>query len=60
MKYAGMAFQILAALGAAFFIGYKADQYFDSLPIFLILCPVIMLFYLFYKLIQETKSDQEK
>jgi F0F1-type ATP synthase assembly protein I len=56
-KYAGMAFQILATLGVAFFIGYKLDEYFAlSFPIFLISLPVIALIGFLYQVVRDTNK----
>lgn len=59
MKYAGMAFQMLATLGVAFFIGYKLDGYLElSYPIFLLLLPLIAMGALFYQIIKDTNSKK--
>ncbi len=54
-----MAFQILATLGVAFFIGYKLDQYFElSFPIFLLLLPLIALGSFLYQVIRDTNKKK--
>jgi hypothetical protein len=54
-KYVGMAFQILATLGVAFFIGYKIDVYFElSFPIFLLSLPLVALVGFLYQVIRDT------
>lgn len=59
MKYASMAFQMIATLGVAFFIGYKLDEYFNSKPIFLLLLPLIALSGLFYQILKDTNNKNE-
>lgn len=60
MKYAGMAFQLFAALGVAFFIGYKVDEYFNlSFPIFLLSLPLIALIGIFYQVLKDTNKKNE-
>lgn len=59
MKYAGMAFQMLATLGVAFFIGYKLDEYFGlSFPVFLLSLPLIALIGLFYQILKDTNNKK--
>ena len=59
MKYAGMAFQMLATLGVAFFIGYKLDHYFElSFPVFLLLLPLLALGGLFYQILKDTNKKK--
>ena len=57
--YAGMAFQIFATLGVAFFIGYKLDKYLKlSFPIFLLLMPLIAIFGVLYKVLRDTNKKK--
>lgn len=59
MKYAGLAFQMLATLGVAFFIGLKIDQYFNlSFPIFLLSLPLVALVGLFYQILKDTNQKK--
>ncbi len=59
LKYAGMAFQMLATLGVAFFIGYKLDKYFElSFPAFLLLLPLLGLGGLFYQILHDTNKKK--
>ena len=59
MKYAGMAFQIFATLGVAFFIGYKLDAYLGlSFPIFLLSLPLLAMGGVFYQVIKDTNKKK--
>jgi len=54
-----MAFQIIATLGVAFFIGYKIDAYFElSFPIFLLSLPVVALIGFLNQVIRDTNSKK--
>lgn len=58
-KYAGMAFQILAALGVAFFIGYHIDKFIGwRYPVFLLLMPLIALAGVFYQVLRDTSNNE--
>jgi len=58
-KYVGMAFQIVATLGVAFFIGYKIDAYFElSFPIFLLSLPIVALIGFLNQVIRDTNSKK--
>ena len=58
MKYAGMAFQMIATLGVAFFIGYKLDEYLGSKPICLLLLPLLALGGVFYQILKDTNNKK--
>ena len=59
MKYAGLAFQIFATLGVAFFIGYKLDVFIGlSFPIFLLLLPLIAIGGVFYQILKDTNKKK--
>lgn len=65
MRYAGLSAQILASLGVAVFVGYKADGWIKTpFPIFIWSLPLVVLLVLFYQLIKQTskqkKGDAEK
>ena len=54
MKYAGMATTWLATLGAAVFIGYKADQWLDwKFPVFTITLPLVAIISLLCQIIKD-------
>ena len=59
MKYAGLAFQLFATLGVAFFIGYKLDKYLElSFPIFLLLLPIVAMIGIFYQILKDTNKKK--
>ena len=54
MKYADMATTWLATLGAAVFIGYKADQWLDwKFPVFTITLPLVAIISLLWQIIKD-------
>ncbi len=56
-KYTGVAFQMMAIIGAFAFIGYKIDQYYDHKPqwVTAIAC-VIGVCFSIYQTIRQLKS----
>lgn len=57
MQYAGLATQLLVALGIAVFVGLKADQWFQlSFPLCAWLLPLLTLSAIFYKIIKDTSK----
>jgi F0F1-type ATP synthase assembly protein I len=60
MRYAGLASQLLAAIGIGVFLGMKADGWLHTAPLFSALLPLLILVALFYKIYRETshKSDE--
>ncbi|MCC7030835.1 MAG: hypothetical protein IT257_11050 [Chitinophagaceae bacterium] len=60
-KYIGLATQILATLGVAFFIGYQVDRVLGlRIPVGLILLPLLMLIALLWKIMKDTSTKQKK
>ncbi len=60
LQYIGLATQILATLGVAFFIGYRIDRYFNlSAPIAMISLPVVALFGLLWKIVKDTSKPKK-
>ena len=60
MQYAGLATQLLAALGLAVFIGYKGDEWLHlRLPLLVWLLPFVVLCLLIFKLIKETSKKKQ-
>ncbi len=60
-KYIGLATQILATLGVAFFIGYQVDRTLGlRIPVGLILLPLLMLIALLWKIMKDTSTKQKK
>ncbi|MEO8406568.1 MAG: AtpZ/AtpI family protein [Chitinophagaceae bacterium] len=61
LRYAGLATQLLVAIGIAVFIGIKADGWLHSSPLLSSVLPLLVLIGIFYKLIRETgnkKNDE--
>lgn len=59
MRYAGLGAQLFAALGAAVFIGYKADRWLQTrFPLLVWLAPLLVLATLLYKLIRDTNKRE--
>lgn len=57
MQYAGLATQLLVALGIAVFIGLKADHWFHlSFPLCAWLLPLLTLSAIFYKILKDTSK----
>jgi Mn2+/Fe2+ NRAMP family transporter len=60
MKYAGLATQIFVSLAIAAFIGYRADKWLKlSVPVLVVILPLLVLFVLFYKLFKETSKKKD-
>jgi F0F1-type ATP synthase assembly protein I len=61
MRYAGLSAQLLVAIGMAVFIGYKADHWLNSFPLFTSALPLLVLVAIFYKLVRDTsgKNNQD-
>jgi F0F1-type ATP synthase assembly protein I len=63
LRYAGLGTQLLVAIGIAVFVGFKADQWLHTSPLFSSILPLLVLTGIFYKLIRETrnkKNDETK
>jgi F0F1-type ATP synthase assembly protein I len=61
LRYAGLATQMLAAIGVAVFLGIKADEWLGTSPLVTAVLPLLVLFGIFYKLIRQTgKKDNER
>lgn len=64
MRYAGMATQMLVAIGLSVFIGLKIDHWLKlSIPLLAWLLPLLALCAIFYKISRETsmrKNDKRK
>jgi branched-subunit amino acid permease len=60
MKYAGLATQIFASLAIAAFLGYQADKFLKlSVPVLVVILPLLVLFVIFYKLFKETSKNKD-
>jgi len=60
IRYAGLGTQMLVAIGIAVFAGLKADQWLHSSPLFSCALPLLVLFALFYKILRQTGSKNNK
>ena len=59
-KYIGLATQLLATLGVAFFIGYWIDQFFGlKVPVAMIILPLLALFGLLWKIVKDTSNTKK-
>jgi F0F1-type ATP synthase assembly protein I len=52
-KYIGLAFQIMASLSFAVYIGFKLDAYLKCSPIFIIAFALLTLASIFYKIFKD-------
>jgi branched-subunit amino acid permease len=60
MKYAGLATQIFVSLTIAAFLGYQADKFLKlSVPVLVVILPLLVLFVIFYKLFKETSKNKD-
>jgi branched-subunit amino acid permease len=60
MKYAGLATQIFVSLAIAAFLGYQADKFLKlSVPVLVVILPLLVLFVIFYKLFKETSKNKD-
>lgn len=60
-KYIGLATQLLAALGVAFFIGYKADAYIGwKFPVLMLLLPILVFIVLVWHIVKDTSKKGKK
>lgn len=59
MQYAGLASQLMAALGLGVFIGYKLDRALAfSFPVFIWLLPLVFLMGMFVKIFKDTSGKK--
>lgn len=57
LKYAGLATQLLATLGVAFFVGIKLDAWIGwTIPLFVLLLPLLGLAGIFWQVYKDTNS----
>lgn len=57
MRYASMGLQFLVSIGIGVFIGLKADELLHlSIPLFVWLLPLLVIFGLVYKMFRETSK----
>ncbi len=54
LRYAGLGTQMMLAISIAVFIGLKADNWLNSLPLFACILPLLTLGAIFYKLMRQT------
>jgi F0F1-type ATP synthase assembly protein I len=60
MRYAGLSTQLLVAIGMAVFIGYKADHWLKTFPLFTSALPLLVLVAIFYKLVRDTSGNNQQ
>lgn len=59
-KYIGLATQLLATLGVAFFIGYQVDHFFHwKYPVLLIILPLAVLILTLWKIVKDTSNTNK-
>ena len=59
LRYAGLAFQMMATLGLGVFVGYKIDQRIGwRFPVFLIIFSLIALAILLWQIIKDTRRHE--
>ncbi|MBS1760444.1 MAG: AtpZ/AtpI family protein [Bacteroidetes bacterium] len=58
-RYAGLASQLLVAIGLAVFIGFEGDKKLNSSPLLVSILPLIVLIIIFYKLIKDTENPKK-
>lgn len=59
LKYAALGTEMLVSIGAGLFLGYKADGWLHTLPLFSVALPLLILVGFFYKLIRETGNTKK-
>ena len=60
MRYAGLGAQIFVSLGLAVLAGYKLDHWLHfSLPVLVLLLPLVVLCAMIYQLIRETSKKKK-
>lgn len=59
MQYTGMGLQFLVSIGIGVFVGLKADDFLNiSIPLFVWLLPLLIIFGLTYKFIKDTSKKK--
>lgn len=60
LRYAGLAFQMLAAIGIALWAGYMLDQWIGlRIPVFMIIFSLLALALLLWRIVKDTgKHDR--
>jgi F0F1-type ATP synthase assembly protein I len=58
-KYAALGTEMLVSIGGGLFLGYKADQWLHTAPLFSVALPLLILVGFFYKLIRETGNNKK-
>lgn len=57
LKYAGLSFQLVAAIAVATWLGYIADRKMTiGFPVLVWLLPVLIICYLIFKIVQDTSK----
>ncbi len=59
MKYAGLGFQFLVAIGVGVFLGLQIDKWLNfKTPLAVWILPLIIIFGVMYKIIKETSQKK--
>ena len=59
LRYAGLAFQMMATLGLAVFVGYKIDHLSGwHIPVFMIIFSLLGLTLLLWQIIKDTRRNE--
>ncbi|KAA2240225.1 AtpZ/AtpI family protein [Chitinophaga agrisoli] len=59
LRYAGLAFQMMATLGLAVFVGYKLDRWIGwSFPVLMIIFSLLALTLLLWQIIKDTRRNE--
>ena len=56
LRYLGLATQIMASLALSVWAGIQLDRVLGIFPLLTVVCPLIVLFALFYKIIRDTRQ----
>jgi F0F1-type ATP synthase assembly protein I len=56
LRYLGLATQIMASLALSVWAGIQLDRFLGIFPLLTVVCPLIVLFALFYKIIRDTRQ----
>jgi F0F1-type ATP synthase assembly protein I len=59
VRYAGLASQLVAAIGLSVFAGIKADSWLRTSPLFTCALPLLALAGIFYKIFRDTAPGKD-
>lgn len=55
MKYISLSLEMILVICISFFMGYKLDSIYSFKAFFIIVLPIVALFFIIYRLIKELK-----